>query len=162
MAKAFKLPDLGEGIHEGEVLAVLVNVGDEVKEGDPILEVETDKAAVEIPSPYTGSVKEILVKAGDTVKVGDVLMTFSREGEAEIEGEPAVEKKVARVAEPVKCNTIEEGKVSLSVRFKDYLRQQFCQLLEVTLVPFPTPNSHLLLTHVSLPKAGRQDSAIRS
>ncbi len=77
MAKSFILPDLGEGIHEGEVLAVPVEVGREVKEGDIILEVETDKAAVEIPSPYTGSIQEILVKPGDIVNVGDVMMTFS-------------------------------------------------------------------------------------
>ena len=77
MAKSFKLPDLGEGIHEGEVLAVPVDVGQEVKEGDIILEVETDKAALEIPSPYTGSIQEILVKPGDIVNVGDVMMTFS-------------------------------------------------------------------------------------
>ncbi|HSV92261.1 MAG TPA: biotin/lipoyl-containing protein, partial [Desulfobacterales bacterium] len=62
MAKEFKLPDLGEGIHEGEVLAVRVQVGQRVKEGDIILEVETDKAAVEIPPPYTGTVAEIRVK----------------------------------------------------------------------------------------------------
>jgi pyruvate dehydrogenase E2 component (dihydrolipoamide acetyltransferase) len=93
MARSFKLPDLGEGIHEGEVLAVLVSVGHEVKEGDLILEVETDKAAVEIPSPYTGTVKEILVKTGDTIKVGDVLMTFSNGEEAEpVEAERPVEK----------------------------------------------------------------------
>jgi pyruvate dehydrogenase E2 component (dihydrolipoamide acetyltransferase) len=91
MARSFKLPDLGEGIHEGEVLAILVSVGDEVKEGDPILEMETDKAAVEIPSPFTGSVKEILVKPGDLVNVGDVLMTFS-DGE---EAEPAEVGKAA-------------------------------------------------------------------
>jgi pyruvate dehydrogenase E2 component (dihydrolipoamide acetyltransferase) len=77
MAKSFILPDLGEGIYEGEVLAVPVEVGREVKEGDIILEVETDKAAVEIPSPYTGSIQEILVKPGDIVNVGDVMMTFS-------------------------------------------------------------------------------------
>ena len=81
MARAFALPDLGEGIHEGEVLAVMVAVGDDVKEGAPILEVETDKAAVEIPSPYTARVEEILVKPGDTVQVGQVLMTFSGEGD---------------------------------------------------------------------------------
>ncbi|MDZ7598242.1 MAG: biotin/lipoyl-containing protein [Desulfobacterales bacterium] len=55
MSRSFKLPDLGEGIHEGEVLAVLVAVGDTVREGDPILEVETDKAAVEIPSPVNST-----------------------------------------------------------------------------------------------------------
>jgi len=70
MARSFKFPDLGEGVHEGEVLAVPVSVGQEVKEGDIILEVETDKAAVEIPSPYNGTVTEILVKPGDAVHVG--------------------------------------------------------------------------------------------
>jgi pyruvate dehydrogenase E2 component (dihydrolipoamide acetyltransferase) len=88
MAKSFKLPDLGEGIHEGEVLSVHVSVGDEVQEGDTILEVETDKAAVEIPSPFTGTVKEILVKPGDLIKVGDVLMTFEDGAEKTAETPP--------------------------------------------------------------------------
>ncbi|MCF8052032.1 MAG: 2-oxo acid dehydrogenase subunit E2 [Desulfobacterales bacterium] len=82
MAREFKLPDLGEGIHEGEVVSVLVSVGDEVSEGDPLLEVETDKAAVEIPSPYTGMIEEIRVEAGDVVSVGDVLVVFSDAAEA--------------------------------------------------------------------------------
>jgi pyruvate dehydrogenase E2 component (dihydrolipoamide acetyltransferase) len=85
MTRSFKLPDLGEGIHEGEVLAVLVAVGETVREGDPILEVETDKAAVEIPSPVDGTVKEIRVKPGDLVKVGDVLMTFETDAAADPE-----------------------------------------------------------------------------
>jgi pyruvate dehydrogenase E2 component (dihydrolipoamide acetyltransferase) len=95
MSRSFKLPDLGEGIHEGEILAIPVSVGQEVKEGDIILEVETDKAAVEIPSPYTGRVEEIFVKPGDIVNVGDVMMTFSggtETGDAEVEipaAEPA-------------------------------------------------------------------------
>jgi len=102
MTRAFKLPDLGEGVHEGEVLAVHVSVGQEVKEGDIILEVETDKAAVEIPSPFSGMVAEIRVKAGDTVKVGDVMMTFGN-GEA---AEAVEEKK----AEEVPSKTDEPGK----------------------------------------------------
>ena len=102
MAKEFKLPDLGEGIHEGEVLAVRVSVGQAVREGDIILEVETDKAAVEIPSPYTGIVLEILVTPGDTVKVGQVLMTFSASGEKPAAApEPsAAGPKAATVPEP--------------------------------------------------------------
>ena len=102
MAKEFKLPDLGEGIHEGEVLAVRVSVGQAVKEGDIILEIETDKAAVEIPSPYTGTVFEILVTPGDTVKVGQVLMTFSAPGEKPAAApEPsAAVPKAAIVPEP--------------------------------------------------------------
>jgi len=110
MARSFELPDLGEGIHEGEIVEVLVSVGDEVEEGDDILVVETDKAAVEIPSPYTGEVTGIEVEAGDLVEVGDLMMTFSggeeaaeatekedereepsesEEGAAEVEPEPA-------------------------------------------------------------------------
>ena len=102
MSQAFKLPDLGEGIHEGEVLAVMVKVGQDVKEGDIILEVETDKAAVEIPSPYTGKVDEIFVKSGDIVNVGDVMMTFSG-------GEKAVE--VAE-KEPTETPAIQAEKVT--------------------------------------------------
>jgi pyruvate dehydrogenase E2 component (dihydrolipoamide acetyltransferase) len=105
MARSFKLPDLGEGIHEGEVIAVLVKVGDAVEEGDPILEVETDKASVEIPSPFTGTVQEIMVKAGDVVKVGNLLMTFSDDAigekkEAEKEKRETPSEKKKKTAEP--------------------------------------------------------------
>ena len=96
MSRSFKLPDLGEGIHEGEVLAVPVTAGQGVNEGDIILEVETDKAAVEIPSPFTGSVQEIFVKPGDIVNVGDVMMTFSGGEEAE----EVEEKKQTEVPAP--------------------------------------------------------------
>jgi pyruvate dehydrogenase E2 component (dihydrolipoamide acetyltransferase) len=101
MSQSFKLPDLGEGIHEGEVLAVPVSVGQEIKEGDSILEVETDKAAVEIPSPYTGRVEEILVKPGDIVNVGDVMMTFSGGKKAEDVKEKKQTKEPAPPAEAV-------------------------------------------------------------
>jgi pyruvate dehydrogenase E2 component (dihydrolipoamide acetyltransferase) len=95
MAKAFRLPDPGEGIHEAEILDVYVSIGDEVQEGDIILFIETDKAAVEVPSPFTGVVEEIRVKKGDIVQVGDVLMTFT-EGkgkEAGWKGKPLPEKE---------------------------------------------------------------------
>jgi pyruvate dehydrogenase E2 component (dihydrolipoamide acetyltransferase) len=81
MAREFKMPDLGEGIHEGEILKVFVSEGDHVNEGNPLLEVETDKAAVEIPSPFTGIVEKILVKPGDMVKVGEVLISFEEKHE---------------------------------------------------------------------------------
>ncbi|MFY9941131.1 MAG: dihydrolipoamide acetyltransferase family protein [Desulfobacterales bacterium] len=100
MARTFKLPDLGEGIHEGEVLAVLVTVGDTVREGDPILEVETDKAAVEIPSPVDGTVAEIRVKPGDLVKVGDVLMTFETDTADAAAESPAADEPAASPRTP--------------------------------------------------------------
>ena len=96
MSRSFILPDLGEGIHEGEVLAVPVEVGQVVKEGDIILEVETDKAAVEIPSPYSGSIQEIVVKPGDIVNVGDVMMTFSNGAEVQtVREQKPIEKPAA-------------------------------------------------------------------
>lgn len=76
MSTSFTLPDLGEGVHEAEILKIHVSPGQEIKEGEIILEVETDKAAVEIPSPFTGMVSRITVKEGDFAKVGDVLIVF--------------------------------------------------------------------------------------
>ena len=102
MARSFKLPDLGEGIHEGEILSVEVSAGDEVKEGDILLEIETDKAAVEVPSPFTGIVKKVLVKPGDVVQVGDVLVTFSGDEEGEDEEKPDEKQAAAGAAEEIK------------------------------------------------------------
>ncbi|MFT5727447.1 MAG: pyruvate dehydrogenase E2 component (dihydrolipoamide acetyltransferase) [Desulforhopalus sp.] len=83
MIKTFRLPDLGEGIHEAEILAIPVTTGQNILEGDPIIEVETDKAAVEIPSPITGSIEKLHVQPGDIANVGDILISFSVTQEAE-------------------------------------------------------------------------------
>lgn len=77
MAFEFKLPDLGEGIHEAEIVAVFVKPGQTIAEGDLLLEVETDKAVTAIPSPFTGVVAEVWVAEGDTAHVGDVLIVFA-------------------------------------------------------------------------------------
>lgn len=71
----FRLPDLGEGLADGEVLAWLVDVGDVVEVNQPLCEVETAKAAVELPSPYAGRVVELHVRAGETLDVGAPLVT---------------------------------------------------------------------------------------
>ncbi|WP_304502865.1 biotin/lipoyl-containing protein, partial [Calditerricola satsumensis] len=78
----FKLPDIGEGIHEGEIVKWHVKEGDTVEEDQVILEVQNDKAVVEIPSPVTGKVKEIKVPEGTVAVVGDVLVVFETEGAA--------------------------------------------------------------------------------
>jgi pyruvate dehydrogenase E2 component (dihydrolipoyllysine-residue acetyltransferase) len=82
MPRTFSLPDLGEGLTEAEIVAVLVREGDIIREDAPLLEVETDKAQVEIPSPMGGRVEKIHVAPGQTVKVGAPLVTFS-DGAAE-------------------------------------------------------------------------------
>ena len=75
-----KLPDIGEGIAEGEILKWLVKEGDKVSEEQPLVEVMTDKVNVQIPSPWTGTVRSILAKEGDTVKVGQVILVVDSGG----------------------------------------------------------------------------------
>ena len=76
----FKLPDLGEGITEGEVIKWMAREGDQVREDQPIVEVMTDKVNVQIPSPRTGKVARILVKEGDVAKVGQTIMVIDDGG----------------------------------------------------------------------------------
>ena len=89
---AFKLPDIGEGVVEGEVVEWMVAVGDTVKEDDPILSVMTDKATVEIPSPTDGVVKSLVGEPGTILAVGQVCIEFEIEGEGTpVEEAPAPE-----------------------------------------------------------------------
>lgn len=76
MAYEFKLPDLGEGVAEGEVARWLVETGQEIAEDDPLVEIQTDKATVEVPSPAAGIVSAILVQAGELVPVGTPLVVI--------------------------------------------------------------------------------------
>src|SRR5690348_9348579 len=80
MAYEFKLPDLGEGLTEGEIGRWLVSEGDEIKEDDPLVEIATDKTTVEIPSPAAGLVSKILVQEGDVVPVGTVIVVIGGDG----------------------------------------------------------------------------------
>lgn len=103
MAQEFKLPDLGEGIHEAEIQEVPVAAGDDVEENDVVLTVETDKASVDIPSPFTGTIQVVHVEPGDLVNVGDVLLTFS-DGEetGTTEAEPEQAEREEKQAQPEK------------------------------------------------------------
>jgi pyruvate dehydrogenase E2 component (dihydrolipoamide acetyltransferase) len=78
----FKLPDLGEGIQEGEILKWHINEGDAIAEDAPLVDVETDKAAVTIPSPKAGRIAKLNGKAGDVIAVGEVIAVIAAEGEA--------------------------------------------------------------------------------
>src|SRR2546425_12270643 len=82
MAYEFKLPDLGEGLTEGEIAKWLVAEGDEIEEDAPLVEIQTDKTTVEIPSPAAGLVARILVAEGDVVPVGTVLVVIGEDGAA--------------------------------------------------------------------------------
>ncbi|MEE6210816.1 dihydrolipoamide acetyltransferase family protein [Salarchaeum sp. III] len=88
MPTEFKLPDVGEGVAEGEIVAWLVSEGDTVEEDQPVAEVETDKAVVEVPSPYDGTVKQLHYEEGDVVPVGEVIVTFNVAGEDDLDATP--------------------------------------------------------------------------
>lgn len=98
---AFKLPDIGEGVVEGEVVEWMVSVGDTVKEDDPILSVMTDKATVEIPSPTDGVVKSLVGEPGTILAVGQVCIEFETDGEGTPVEEAPVEEPKAPEPTPV-------------------------------------------------------------
>src|SRR5215467_11550782 len=98
MSRPFVLPDLGEGLTEAEIVKVLVREGDLIAEDAPLLEVETDKATVEIPSPMAGRIEKIHVEPHQTVKVGQVLVTF---GDAAAGG-AATGKQAADTLDPTR------------------------------------------------------------
>lgn len=93
MAYEFKLPDLGEGLTEGEIARWLVAEGDEIAEDDPLVEVQTDKTTVEIPSPAAGKVARILVAEGEVVAVGTVLVVIG--GDAPVSETPVSETRAS-------------------------------------------------------------------
>ena len=89
----FKLPDIGEGVVEGEVVEWMVSVGDSIKEDDPILSVMTDKATVEIPSPVNGVVSKIIGEPGDILPVGEVCIEFEVDGDGNASATPATKQE---------------------------------------------------------------------
>jgi pyruvate dehydrogenase E2 component (dihydrolipoamide acetyltransferase) len=99
MATEFKLPELGEGIDGGDVIEVLVSEGDQVDEGQTLLELETSKAAIPVPAPHAGRVAKIHVKAGDHVKVGQAMVTIEGDAKAAA-AEPNDKKPSAAEKEP--------------------------------------------------------------
>ncbi len=139
----FKLPDIGEGIHEGEIVKWFVKAGDTVKEDDILLEVQNDKAVVEIPAPVDGTVKEVKVSEGTVAVVGDVLITFDIEGDAPAGEEeaapeqPKAEEKTEDVKEDVKEDGPREVQLHKSERviampsIRKYAREKGVDIREV-------------------------------
>jgi len=88
MLTEFKLPELGENIEKGELVKVLVSVGDVISGDQPVIEIETDKATIEVPASLAGTVKKILVKEGDTLRVGQAILSVEN-GAGTLEAKPA-------------------------------------------------------------------------
>ena len=89
MISEIRLPHLGENIESGQVVRVLVSVGEQISKEQYLLEVETEKASIEIPAETTGVVKEVVAKEGDTISIGDVILTIEEDSEHSAPKQPA-------------------------------------------------------------------------
>ena len=107
MSQIVTMPQLGETVTEGTILRWLVQVGDEVKEDDPILEISTDKVDTEVPSPFTGRVTSLLVEEGETVEVGASLLELDGDSNSSSVNKEA-SNEVETVSEPVEEVVVEE------------------------------------------------------
>ncbi|MFQ5552121.1 MAG: dihydrolipoamide acetyltransferase family protein [Thermoplasmata archaeon] len=150
MAQEFKMPDIGEGLTEGEIGKWLVEEGQAIKENDPLVEVLTEKVNVEIPSPYTGTVLELLAEEGDIVDVGTAIVVIGAKGEKGKKGkakgkakkeEPPVEEKPAEEKEQDKKAKKEEepatkkapsGKILATPAVRRLARELDVEIQEVT------------------------------
>ncbi|HRQ55449.1 MAG TPA: biotin/lipoyl-binding protein, partial [Ignavibacteriaceae bacterium] len=93
MATEFKLPELGENIESADIVNVLVSEGDVIKKDQAIIEIETDKATIEVPSSVEGKITKLLVKTGDKVKVGAVILMIEESDAVSEKVETKTEKK---------------------------------------------------------------------
>ena len=100
MSKEFKLPELGENIESADIINVLVKPGDKIEKEQSIIEIETDKATIEVPSSYEGIVEEVLVKKGDKVKVGQAIIKVG-----DGDGKSAPEEKASETKEETKSES---------------------------------------------------------
>ncbi len=141
MAKEFKLPDLGSGLQEGQIVNWLVSVGQEVTTSDDLCEIETEKAVIEIPMPYAGTVLELRAAAGDMVQVGSVIAVIGDAGESADSPEvPAVEtaapdKPVAKEVAPAPSSdaaaTTATGRVKAMPSVRRIAREHDIELASV-------------------------------
>src|SRR3989338_5879148 len=102
MVYEFKFPDVGEGIHEGTIVKWFVKEGEKVKSDQPLGEVETDKAIVEMPSPKSGKILKLHVAAGGIIHVGENMVTILEDHETDEDAKRHMEKKAQEKHEPKK------------------------------------------------------------
>jgi pyruvate dehydrogenase E2 component (dihydrolipoamide acetyltransferase) len=110
MATEFKLPELGENIESADIINVLVKAGDVIEKEQSIIEIETDKATIEVPSNVSGKITEVLVKQGDSVKVGQTIIKVDEGGKKEAKSEVKSEAKTEDKKEEKKSETKKEVK----------------------------------------------------
>ncbi|MFI5238100.1 MAG: biotin/lipoyl-containing protein, partial [Ignavibacteriales bacterium] len=110
MATEFKLPELGENIESADIINVLVKAGDMIQKEQSIIEIETDKATIEVPSNISGKITEVLVKQGESVNVGQIIIKVDEGGKKEVKAEVKSEAKAEAKKEEKKSETKKEVK----------------------------------------------------
>ncbi len=128
MATEFKLPELGENIESADIVNVLVKVGDLIEKEQSIIEIETDKATIEVPSNISGKITEVLVKSGDSVKVGQTIIKVD-EGKTEAEAETKTEVKTDAKKES-KAETKAEAKSQTKKEVKETVQSSPGQIVD--------------------------------
>lgn len=158
-AQIFTMPDIGEGMHEGDIANWLVKVGDEIKEDDPVAEVQNDKLMQEILSPYSGKVTKLFVEAGTTVEVGAPLIEYNGNGESS--SNPAPAASPAPIAEAPKAaaaptdapltKTTSTGHILAMPSVRHYARKAG---IDLTQVPATGRHGHTTLADVKAFETG--------
>ncbi len=129
----FRLPELGEGVYEAELVAWLVKAGDAVKRGQNLMEVLTDKASMEVPSPFHGTITSLQAEPGQKIKVGDTVLTYTGVGRKD--GESSPQDKAAKTQEPRSETKSEQARRTPSSESRPAPQQLR------SLVTAPVPNS---------------------
>ena len=116
MATEFKLPELGENIESADIINVLVKAGDQIEKEQSIIEIETDKATIEVPSNVSGKITEVLVKSGDSVKVGQTIIRVDEGGKAEVKAESKAENKAEAKTETTQKEKKSQTKIDAEAK----------------------------------------------
>jgi len=133
VAIEFKLPELGENIESGDLVRVMISPGAQVTEGEPVIELETDKAVIEVPSTVSGTVGEVKVKQGEKLKVGQVIFTIAdAKGGEPKPAEPKTAAEPVKPAPPLKTpeeqpKPVEAGRAAEDFRTQDAARESFAR-----------------------------------
>jgi len=163
MAVEFKLPELGENVEKGDVVRVLVSPGDLVRKDQPVLELETDKATIEVPSPLEGTVSAVRVAAGDQVKVGQTVIVFDNGAVAPVQRETSREPEAAGGASPGERQKGEPPQKPAAVVDFSKARQPVREEVEAEPAPPPTPEpAPALAAAASAPAEGASAPAAPS
>ncbi|DAC45147.1 MAG TPA: 2-oxo acid dehydrogenase subunit E2 [Candidatus Thalassarchaeaceae archaeon] len=148
----FKLPDIGEGVVEGEVVTWHVSVGDTVSEDDPIVDVMTDKATVTIPSPTDGTVLSLNGEVGDMVAVGSVLIEFDTDGSA-----PSVPEDKDESGPVVEEVRVEKEEVPIETEVREAVKlPEVSKPIQIPVPELPTSSSRTVLASPAVRRRARE------